>query len=178
MWKHILIAGVVLVVGLMAVQSPKTEVRIEGRNISIDSGSHHLEGTLDPEATYLIFIKDEGSTVNTFSGDAFVTVLPLKTAEQLRAQFGDFFHCNSPGAGQAMRSMLSVILVSDLEAVKEKVSRAMSLVRKSQIPVVRFRGFRVHVTRQTYAKMEVVDHTGTTLFYLNDFEILKSNYLQ
>jgi len=32
--------------------------------------------------------------------------------------------------------------------------------------------------KNKYLKMDVMDHTGTSLYYLNDFTILQPDYLQ
>jgi hypothetical protein len=178
MQKKIIIGVALLLIVLFVFHKSRTQVVIDGSLISIDSGSHHIEGKLEPESTYQFIMKDEGVSINTFSGDAFVTVLPLKTADQLRAQYGDFFRCNAPGAIQAIESMRGVVLVTDSDQAKETISQATSLVKASRIPVVSFTGARLQVMKQTSMKMNVVDDTGTLLFYVRDFKILKPDYLQ
>jgi hypothetical protein len=122
-------------------------------------------------------MKDEGVSINAYSGDAFVTVLPLKTAEQLRAQYGDFFRCNAPGAVHAIKNMRSVVLIASAPAAKGAISEALALVRASRIPVVSFSGSRIQVRNYTSMKINVVDNTGTLLFYVNEFHILRPDYL-
>jgi hypothetical protein len=178
MQKKIIIGVVLLLIVLFAFHKSKSQVVIDDSLISIDSGSHHIEGRLEPESIYQVIMKDEGVSINTFSGDAFVMVLPLKTAEQLRVQYGDFFKCNAPGAIQAIKSMRGVVLVTDSDQAKETISQAMALVKASRIPMVSFTGARIQVMKQTSMKMNVVDNTGTLLFFVRDFKIVKPDYLQ
>jgi hypothetical protein len=178
MQTKLIIVAVLLLIVLFAFHKSKTQVVVDGSMINIDSGSHHIEGKIEPESTYQFIMKDEGVSINTFSGDAFVTVLHLKTAEQLRVQYGDFFRCNAPGAIQAIQSMRGVVLVTDSDQAKETISQAMALVKASRIPVVSFTGARIQVMKQTSMKMNVVDNTGTLLFFVRDFKIVKPDFLQ
>jgi hypothetical protein len=178
MQKKIIIGLVLLLIVLVALHESQTQVVVDGSLIGIDSGSHHIEGRLEPESTYQFVMKDEGVSVNTYSGDAFVMVMPLQTAERLRARYGDFFKCNAPGAVQAMQSMRGVVLVTDGPQAKEAVSRALELVKASRIPVVSFSGSRIQVMKQTTMKMNAVDNTGTLLFYVRDFRVLNPDYLR
>ncbi len=176
--KKIVIAAVLLVVVGVIYSHSRTSIKIEGVRITIDSGGHHIEGTLGPATTHQMLMKDEGVSIGTFSGDAFVAMLPLETADRLRAQYGDFFKCNTPSAIQAIRAMQGTVLVANHGQTKQAISDARSLVNKSRIPVVSFSGSPIVVNRQTFLKINVEDQTGTALYYLNDFTILKPDYLQ
>lgn len=178
MRQKIVVLVVLLLIVVVGCHKSETRVVVDGALITIASGSHHIEGTLEPESTFQLLMKDEGVAVNTFSGDAFVTVLPLKTAEQLRAQYGDFFRCTAPGAVQGMQSMRPVVLVTDGEPAKEAISQALGLVRKSRIPVVSFTGSRIQAKNVTYLGMKVQDHAGPWLFYVKELKVLKQDYLQ
>lgn len=176
--KKIVIAAVLLVVVGVIYSHSRTSIKIEGVRITIDSGGHHIEGTLGPATTHQMLMKDEGVSIGTFSGDVFVAMLPLETADRLRAQYGDFFKCNAPSAIQAIRAMQGTVLVSNHDKNRQAVSEALSLVKKSRIPVVSFNGSPVVVLKQTFRKMNVEDQSGTVLYFLNDFKILKADYLQ
>jgi hypothetical protein len=176
--KKIAIGVLLLLIVIVAFHISRSRVEVIGSLISIDSGAHHIEGKLEPESTYQFLLKDQGVSINTLSGDAFVTVLPLKTADQLKAQYGDFFRCNAPGAVQAIQSMRGIVLVTDSSKAKETVSEALSLVKASRIPVVSFTGSRIQVLKQTSMKMNVVDNTGTMLYYVRNLEILSPDYLR
>jgi hypothetical protein len=60
----------------------------------------------------------------------------------------------------------------------KKITLVYGLVRKSRIPVVSFSGSSLQVTKQTYLSMEVNDQTGTLIYYLKDFQILKPDYME
>lgn len=176
--KKIATGVLLLLIVIVVFRVSRSRVEINGSLISIDSGTHHIEGKLDPESTYQFLLKDQGISINTYAGDAFVTVLPLKTADQLRAQYGDFFRCNAPGAVQAIQSMRGIVLVTDSSEAKETVSEALALVKASRIPVVSFTGSRIQKLKQTSMKMNVVDNTGTILYYVRGLQILKPAYLE
>ena len=176
--KKIVIGVLLLLIVIVVFRESRSRVEVNGSLISIDSGTHHIEGKLEPESTYQFLLKDQGVSINTYSGDAFITVRPLKTADQLQAQYGDFFRCNAPGAVQAIQSMRSVVLITDSPETKEAVSEALSLVKASRIPVVSFTGSRIQVLKQTSMKMNVVDNTGTMLYYVRGLQILKPAYLE
>jgi len=175
--RSVIGAVLLLSVGVLFC-NPRTQVHIKGHRITIDSGGHHIEGTLGPATVHQMLMKDEGISIGTFSGDGFVTTLPLATAERLRAQYGDFFKCNTPGVVQARGALKGTVLVCNHGETKKSLTEALSLVKKSRIPVVSFVGSPILVTKQTYLKMEVEDHTGTVLYYLNDFAILKADYMR
>ncbi len=179
MQKKIIIGVVLILIGVIVFHNSSTRMEVNDSLISIDSGSHHIEGALEPEATYHFIMKDEGVSINTYSGDAFVMALPLKTAEQLRAQYGDFFRCNAPGAIQAMQNMRPIVLITDKKAVKEAISEALALVRESRIPVVSCTGSRIQAKKVTFLSMDVEDNAGgPLLFYVNDIKIVKQDYLR
>jgi hypothetical protein len=172
-----LLLGLMVVIVVVACHS-RDRTTVDGTRITIKSGHYHIEGILETPSTYQFLMKDEGVSIGTFSGNAFVTMMPLRTADRLRAQYGDFFKCNEPGALQAIQNMQATVLVAGGEEARWGIAEALALVRKSRIPVVSFSGSRIQVMKHTYLKMDVVDQTGTSLYYLSDFTILKPDYLQ
>jgi hypothetical protein len=177
MGKKILIGFVLLLIVGFTLCCSGTQITVDNARIEIDSGGHHIEGSLARPSTYQMLLKDEGVSIGTFSGSAFVTMLPLDTADRLRAKYGDFFKCNTPGVSQARDGLKGTVLVANEEKVKQEIAEAMSLVRKSRIPVVSFNGSRILITKHTFRKIRVSDQTGTVLYFLNDFRILKTDYL-
>jgi hypothetical protein len=161
-----------------AYQSANSTPVANGSQVVIDSGGHHIEGTLRPSATYQYLLKDEGVSMGTFSGDAFITMLPLETADKLKAKYGDFFHCNDPGAMQAIQSLDTAILVGADAETRTGIAGALALVRRSQIPAVSFTAASLQVTRHTYMNMDVHDNTGIPIYYLTNFTILQEDYLE
>jgi len=144
----------------------------------LDSGLNHLEGIRGPSAMYGFLLKDECISINVFSGDAHIMAMPLKTADELRVQFGDFFQCNSPGASVAMGKTASVIFIAANEGVKREIQQAITLMRQSNIPVIFFKGSPIDVKKRTWMGIQEVDHSGTTLFYIEDFKLLKPDYFK
>lgn len=151
---------------------------MDEKQVTIDSGGHHLEGLLGETVAYQFLLKDEGVSLGTFAGDAFVTMLPLSVADELRAKYGDFFRCADPGAQQAIRNLQSAILIAGDDQTKQAITGALSLLRQSRIPAVEFIGAVLRIQKHTYLGLEVRDQSGIPMYYLMDFSILKSDYLE
>ena len=150
---------------------------VNNSQVVIDSGSHHIEGNISEPLPYQYLMKDEGVSFGGFTGDAFLTLIPLATADKLKAQFGDFFHCDDPGAKQAMQSLQTVILVAGDVETQKAIAKAMGLVRESKVPSVQFNASKVSVTRYTYNGLDARDPSGIPIYYLTDFMLLKENYM-
>lgn len=150
----------------------------DGKTITIDSGRDHIEALPGPQRDYQFLLKDEGRAINTFAGDAFVTMLPLESADRLKARFGDFFHCDDPGAAEAIRSMQAYKLIAADAPTRSRLGEAMAYVRSSRVPVVRFSGSPLTVTRYTYLGMTVNDNAGIPMFYIKNLSIVRPDYMQ
>jgi len=146
------------------------------RVIKLEGQGHLIEGTLATVETFQFLMKDEGRAVGTYSGDAFLTTMSLKKAEELRDRYGDFFNCNDPGVQQAVRSMQPSILVGHTPEAKKAIGEAMALVRQGKVPVVSFQGGPLSISRQEYNGMKVNDSTGIPVYYLADFKIVTENF--
>jgi hypothetical protein len=155
----------------------KTKITVKGSQIVIRSGGHCIEGVLGPEQTIRLLLKDRGRSINAFSGDAMIAVMPLDKAEALRARYGDFFKCGEPGADQAIEAMEQAILIADNAYTRDKISQAMALLKQGHIPIVSLRVNRLLVQKLTNFKIEVIDNTGTDMYYVRSLEILMPNYL-
>lgn len=173
-----LVILMVILVGITAYLYPERHPIADGPRVTIDSGGHHIEGILAESTDFQVLLKDEGVSLGTFSGDAFVTMLPFDTAEQLKAKYGDFFTCNEPGALQAIRKMQATILVAGDDKTKGELVKAMDLVRESQIPVVRFTAAVLKVEKHTYLGMQVHDGAGIPIYYLTDLQIIQEDYMK
>lgn len=170
-----LIVGVA--VAVVAVRKPQqTASPVAATSSSGGSTEVKIEGSVNTLETHQFLLKDEGRAVGTFSGDAFVTMLSLKTAEDLRDKYGDFFKCKEPGAVQAMSAIQASVLVGDSAELQKTISDAMALVRKGKVPVVNFQGGKLQVSKQEYNDMKVNDSTGIPIYYLNDFKIVTENF--
>ncbi|MBS1198057.1 MAG: hypothetical protein H6R18_1842 [Proteobacteria bacterium] len=149
--------------------SASTPVKLEGQG-------HQIEGTLNAIETHQFLMKDEGRAIGTYKGDAFLTMMPLKTAEELRDKYGNFFNCKDAGAQDAIRSMQASILVGHTPESQKTISDAMALVRKGKVPVISFQGGKLQVTKQEYGGMKVNDSTGISIYYADDFRIITENF--
>jgi hypothetical protein len=163
----------------ITVSTPESQGQAaRGQNIALDQGGNHIEAQLEPAKSYNYLFKDEGVSINSYAGDGFVMVIPQEVADPLKAKFGDFFRCNDPGAAEAIRNSQAIILVASNAPIRQKVDEAMGLVRQSRIPLVKFNGARLKVSKRTYLNMEVHDNVGTPIYYLTDFSIIRPDYLK
>jgi len=151
---------------------------LDGEQVTIDSGSHHIEGMLQPSNSYQYLMKDEGVSAGTFAGDAFITLLPLAKADKLKTKYGDFFRCDDPGAKQSIRQLETAILVGDDADTQRAIAKALELVRQWRIPSVSFDAAILSVTKHTYMGMEVHDNTGIPIYYVTEFTILQEDYME
>ena len=159
-------------------QNPPTDVRINGSQIIMDAGRHHIEGILEPESTYEYLLKGEGYTFNVFAGDAFAVMLPRDTAAELQKISKSFFKCGDPAVCKVIQNMQHCVLVGNGDKTKSKITETLDLMKRSSIPVVIFNASRIKVTKQTYKDMEYEDRTGTIFYFITKLTILKPDYLQ
>jgi hypothetical protein len=173
----LLVIGLVLIIVAVPLLSASRLPTVDGSKLTIRAGGHQIEGVLPSPAAHKFLLKDEGVSLGTFSGDAFVTILPLQTADQLWAQYGDFFKCDEPGAAQAIQSMQATIFVAGNVDAKRELSDAMELVRQSRIPVVSFTGGSLQSVGHTYLGMQVTDPSDMPIYYVTVFKIVKTDYI-
>lgn len=165
-------------VGLwIASQLFKTSVVVDGDKITIDKAGHHIEGVLAPENRYEFILIGAEAAFNTFSGDGFVTALPLIEAQTLQIQYGDFLQIDSPGAAEAKKLLQPTVLLAKDAPVKATLAEALGLIKQENNPVFAFSGSRIDITKHTFLRMVTVnDDSGTKLYYLQACEIIKPNY--
>lgn len=148
-----------------------TKITVKGSRITIDSWGHHIEGIVKNETLYQYVLKDQGVSFGVFSGDGFVTAIPLEKAETLRSQYGDFFKCGSIGAEQAIQSSKGIIFVAQNSRVKHNISKAFSDIKKNPTKVS-FTGSKIVILKNLYFTINVEDTTGSEIFYVKDFKII------
>ena len=173
---------IVVLLGLVAIAlviftPTRAFPAVNGNQITVDEGRNHIEGVLQPLATYEFLLKDEGVSLGAFHGDAFITIMPLATAEQFKAQYGDFFQCDNPGATQSQSKLEAVIFVAGNAQARMQIKEALSLVDGAHIPVVRFTGALVQVTGYKVGDTVVQYTNQVPIYYIQDFEIIQTDYL-
>ena len=77
--KHIFAAFVLITLAAYHQTAPR--ISVEGSRITIDSGSHRLEGTLEPESTYQ-FLRMISSFLKR--GRAFILASRIRASECVR----------------------------------------------------------------------------------------------
>lgn len=167
--KFIIIAAVIFVLIIIACLIFSTRVAVNGTRITINSWGHHIVGVIKNEAEYRYVLKDQGASFGMFSGDGFVAAIAQERAEALRAKYGDFFKCSSPGAEDAIQSSQGIIFVARNSAVKNNISKALTGIKKNPTQAI-FTAARIVVLKNTYFGLNVEDSTGTEIFYVKDFK--------
>lgn len=144
--------------------------------VKLEGQGHQIEGALEAVDTHSFLMKDEGRSIGTYTGDAFLTMMPLKKAEELREKYGDFFNCKGAGAQDAVRSMQASILVGHTPESKKTINEAMALVRKGKVPVISFEGGPLKISKYEFNGMNVNDSTGMPIYYTDNFRIVKEDF--
>jgi hypothetical protein len=114
--------------------------------------------------------------------DGGLFVIPLARAEALKAQYGDFMHCDSPGASAGKESLQRVLLITDDPQVREKIKKVSEKAENS--PIVEIKGSRLDIVEQQvkgrgYEEVEIVlgGSPPPKIYYLiDDIRIVRENY--
>ncbi len=174
--KKILAVTVIFIIFALLLSRQSTKIEIENGNIKIKQGGHLIEGIFGKDMNYHLLMKDKGRSINTFSGDAFITVIPYIKAQSLKEKYGDFFSCDNPGANEAMQNMIPTIMVAKDKNIKNKITRALNLMEKYKIPQVKITGEEITPVVQKYYGLTVEDGVGARILYVKEFEIVNENY--
>jgi len=138
-------------------------VGISGDYASIRHGDIFIRGKMQPEATEE-FLVNNGFDDEKSDGEFFV--IPMEKANAIKASYGDFVHCDSPGASAAKENLQKLVLFTTDQQIREKIKEVIK--RSLNSPVVEIRG----------SKLEVEEHTiGNNKFIQFGFNMPENYYL-
>lgn len=146
-WKLII---VLVLIGVAIYAVPRlgksTTIERNGNQVSMTIGSHHLIASVVSNE-----ITDSFLVIGGFSGgDMYFTtmlsVIPLKTAERLHRQYGNFRKCGSPGAAEGMRSVIPVLLYADNHNVERTLKAVNRLASAHKDPVIKMTFVQLKIT--------------------------------
>ena len=149
-------------------------IDIDGDYATIRYGDTFIKAKMNPETI-------EGFLVNNgFEGkksDGWFWVIPMEQAKAMKAQYGDFVHCDSPGASAAKGSLQMLVLFSADPQMRNKIKKVIK--RSLNSPVVEIRGSKLEIEDHTVGneKYRQFDLNTPELYYLiEDIRIAQEHY--
>ena len=142
---HILLIIIFLVIfGFKAIKDAQPiskSIEIAGDYVTIRYGNALIKAKLQPEAKASFWVNN--GFEDKKRSDGWFWVIPLEQAEAMKASYGDFVHCNSPGASAA-RGNLQILRVFTAEP---KVRQKIKEVIKSSLnsPIIEIRGSKLEI---------------------------------
>ena len=180
-WK-IVVALVIIVAAIYAVPriGKSTVIEHNGNQVSMTIGKHHLTASATSNE-----ITDSFLVIGGFSGgDMYFTtllsVIPLKTAERLYRNYGDFRKCGSPGAAEGMRSVILVLLYADNYNVERKLKAVNRLANAGKDPVIKMTFVQLNITDHKIEHgdqmVQVTSQDNTDAFLVKDIQIIEKEH--
>ncbi|MFA6218082.1 MAG: hypothetical protein WDL87_10580 [Candidatus Omnitrophota bacterium] len=170
----ILIILVVVIVGLVNffVNSPR-KVSIDGNKVSIKFGGHTINAVME-DACSLSFLVNNAFYNNTRIPSFFV--IPMKTANKLKRQYGDFVHCDSPGARAGQESLQTICLLPLNKAVEKKIRKIMK--ERYNLPVIEIAGAKLDINEHRYLSKMYSSYApqGEEYYLIEDVSITQLHY--
>jgi len=167
---------VIFIISCARSSFDKTVVLLKGDRVTLKEGGHMIVGTLGESGTTELLFKDEGRTVGTFHGDAFVTTMDKVNADVLKAEYGDFFTCGAPGVQSAVQNMKPCIFVASNDEIRRRIQTIMIEVRKNTVPVVHITFAPIKIESYQWNGMNVNDTAGIQIVYVTEVTMLSATY--
>jgi len=177
--SHILVVAVLAIAAVyfVAQRGGATEIGQSGNDLSIAIGNHKLEATkAGPEFTdsFLVIGGMEGSD---FYFSAYLSVIPLETAERLAERYGNFRRCGSPGARAGMQSVESMVLYAANAGVERKLKKFNKLGLSGKDPVIEMTFYLLemkgHTIEQGGHEMQVPSHDIGPSFLVTNARLIQ-----
>ncbi len=181
MWKLVIVL-VLIAVAIYAVPrlGKSTTIEQNGNQVSMTIGNHHLTASAMGNE-----ITDSFLVIGGFSGGemyftTLLSVIPLKTAERLHRQYGNFRKCGSPGAAEGMRSTIPVKLYADNHNVERKLKKVNKLANAGKDPVIKMTFVQLNITdhKMDYSgeMVQVTSQDNTDAFLVKDIQIIEEEH--
>ena len=156
---------------LFFFKSPK-EITIDGNNVTIKYGKHYIGAHQQSESTASFLVNNAFYNENM----AGFFVIPLERAEALKRQYGDFVHCNSPGAEAGKQSLCTVFLLPLNTATEQKIKGVMKY--KMDLPVIKITGNKLDIREHKFEGIEYGSSApgGESYYLISDIGITQEHY--
>ena len=178
-----IMAVLVLVVASICIIpriSKSTDVKQQGNELSITVGKHQLTATIisgEIEESFLIV--GNGPCYGDLYFTALLSVIPLNTAEQLARTYGDFRKCSSPGAYEAKKSVIPMILYAANRTVDRKLRSINKLNITDRNPVIQMTYMELNITNHTMKEfgeeIQVTSNGNCSSFLVKDIQLTEKD---
>ena len=177
-WRRLFLA--IVIIAILVFNLPKIfkksprEICTNGSYVTINYGAHYINAEMEAEDSPSFLVNNGYFTPSHI---AFFFVIPMETAYQLKKQYGDFVHCNSPGAEAGKASLYTIFLVPSDTSVEKKIRGVMK--HMMGLPVVMITGHKLNIKEHKMdgRKYFPFDPSGREEFYLTkDIKIMQENY--
>lgn len=178
MKTRILIAIIILIiVGYKAIRDARPiskSIDISGDYATIRYADAFIKAKIKARAI------DEFLVNNGFKGkrsDGWFFVIPMEQVKALKATYGDFVHCNSPGASAGKESLQQLILFSSSPEIREKIKQ---VIKKSlNSPIIEIRGSKLEIEEYLVGSEKITQfdpNTPENYYLIEDIRIVQEHY--
>jgi cell division GTPase FtsZ len=154
---------------------PTKHITVNGDSIAIDYGWHHFAGKLEiPHRQQWLVNFAQADHVMS---EASFALIPLKKADELKATYGDFLGCKSPGASAGKASIQSIFLFSENVAVEDQINEVIK--RKWNSPVIEMVAAKVNLTEATAEKgmpLSMGDDIRENIYFVYNIKVARERY--
>ena len=178
--NKIIILIVITVVVIIAFKAAKDKltvsktIDINGAYVTMRYGDTFIRAKMAPETIESFWVN------NGFEGkrsDGWFLVIPMDEAKSLKAKYGDFVHCDSPGAYTAQNSLQMLVLFTNDPHVREKIERIIKVALNS--PIIEIKGSKLEieehlVKNEKYAQFDV--SRPESYYLITDIRVTQEHY--
>ncbi len=147
-------------------------IEIVGNEVTLDYGSSYLKATMDPETkkSFLVNV-----AFNSESSDGRLNAMSMDEARQLKVQYKDFVHCDSPGASAAQEILHDVFLFTPNPDVKKEIK---DLFKRPPNTVVEMTAANLNITERRHNSEPYIDASGQQREYylVSDLQVVQEKY--
>jgi hypothetical protein len=173
--KTIVVAVILVFVFAVVIiffRSPK-EIAINGSDVIVKYGRHFINARMQSESS-------ESFLVNNAFYDrwrmAGFFVIPMERANQLKQQYGDFLHCDSPGAQAGKDSLCTIFLLPLNSEAEQKIKGVMKY--RLDLPVIKITGNKLDIINHKFGEGQYYSNNPNAEYYylIRDIQITQENY--
>ena len=169
----ILVVGAIVMASRNSFHNVHSDIQVNADEVQINHGKLKITAQAMPESTRT-FVINSGS--GTEFNDGMFAAWTMEQANTLKANYGDFTHCNSPGSSAGMNSLNHIIVFAAEDGVRAKLNNLIKVSLNE--PIVELRVCQLNIKGQAYNNSRVVwDQSEQEMYFLvKDVTIIKENY--
>ncbi len=173
----LIMIAILIFVGRKAIRDTRPiskSINISGDYVTIRYGDSFIRAKMKPETI-------EGFWVNNgFEGkrsDGWFFVILAEQAKAMKALYGDFVHCDSPGASAAKGSLQMLVLFTADRQMRGEIKKVIK--RSLNSPIIEIKGSKLEIEEYTIRneKYSQFDPNMPENYYLiEDIRIVQEHY--